>query len=119
MAKQTSTKPVNEIAAQLSMRIDKPNRVVIEKAVNYRCDISQLAFIDAFAEQLGESRKKTLGRLVDAGIDEVLARLDEDTRRQLEARRLENLDELWKEAKEKGAVPDDLGELFKAERGKK
>lgn len=81
------------LAAMLSEQGDRKVKAVTH-AVSLRIPLPSLAFIDAFRKRTMSSRQKIAVYLIEAGIQEVLSRLDEDTRRQLEARHLEELNEL-------------------------
>jgi hypothetical protein len=98
------------LAARLVKRYPKDQTITLRRTTSVVFSVEALAWLDAFAKHTGESRSAVAGQIVEAGIQQVVAKLDDDSRRHLEALRLVELDRLVKEMGKKTE-----GELFEQE----
>jgi len=91
---QEEKNALGQLAEMLLKRYPNSNEIPLTITTTFRMPVDALAWLGAFAKHSRESRNAVCVQTVLAGIQEVMAKLDDDTRRRIEALRLEELDRL-------------------------
>lgn len=69
------------------------------KSINFRCPVTVFSYIDAIASHTDSSRTKIVVALIEAGIEEVLHKLDPEKRLCIENLRLDILNQIMAKTK--------------------
>lgn len=73
-----------EVVASVIMKQGNIERMAITRAIGYRCPVSTLAKIDAFAAYSGKSRAWVVTSVLDVGLRAVYAELSEEVEQELQ-----------------------------------
>lgn len=92
--KQAKEKGLAGLAALTKKLMDRhpKGNILLSKTTSFMCRVDRLAWLDVMAERAGTSRSEILSQIIEAGIDEALGSLDEQTLKQLTTRQLEIMD---------------------------
>jgi hypothetical protein len=87
-------KALGKLAEMLMERYPNTNEITLTIGTSFRFPVDDLAWLNALARHSRESRNTIATQVIRAGVQELMAHLDEDTRRRLDALHLEEMDRL-------------------------